>query len=117
MQGNTPMMLKTLANVKIALVAFLLSSQTLAGQIEYLAVEDNHIVFVVSQSKPEAPPDCVLQESSELWSMSLSNSKGKASHSLLVTAAAEGLNIEVESAGDCADINGVERAQRIRLVK
>ena len=88
---------------------------SLAGTLNKLTVEQDVVVFSLKYSKQHTIPDCVAPANNELWSLSLATTKGKAGHALLVTAASEGLEIDVTPALDCRDRSGIERAQTISV--
>ena len=85
-----------------------------AGKITYLNVVDDTVYFATDETKGSTPA-CVAFETTEQWTVSLSNKTGRAIYSLLVTAMAGKQAINVETGDDCGDIAGIERAKGISL--
>jgi hypothetical protein len=84
-----------------------------AGKVDFLEVNAGVVVFTTSAPKTVNSPSCVLSEYAEKWSISLNTQSGRASYSMLVTAMSMGIPINIESANNCAVLDGVEQAQRI----
>ena len=84
-----------------------------AGTVDFLEVDNGVVVFTTTVTKVVASPICVLTEHTPKWSISLDNQSGRASYSMLVTAMSMGIPINIESANNCAVLDGVEQAQRI----
>ncbi|SFD64883.1 hypothetical protein [Pseudoalteromonas denitrificans] len=89
---------------------------TAMGNITYLNVIDEVVYFSTDKIKPSTP-SCAITASAEQWTVSLNNRTGRALYALLVTAMAAKQAISIESSGDCNDIDGIERARGISLVK
>lgn len=81
-----------------------------AGKVNYLNVNGDIVHFATDAAKAVASPGCVVADTSERFTMSLQTESGRGMYSLLVTAMASNLALEVESALDCAVSPGIERA-------
>jgi len=81
-----------------------------AGLVNYLNVKGDIVHFATDAAKTQANPACVASETAERFTLSLKSESGRAMYSLLITAMAGDLALEIESAQDCADTTGVERA-------
>jgi len=81
-----------------------------AGKVNYLNVQGDIVHFATDSSKTLASPNCVVADTSERFTVSLQTESGRGMYSLLVTAMASNLALEVESALDCAVAPGIERA-------
>jgi len=81
-----------------------------AGKVNYLNVQGDIVHFATDSPKAVASPSCAAAETSERFSLSLQSESGRGMYSLLVTAMASDLALEIESAQDCAVAPGVERA-------
>lgn len=86
-----------------------------ASQITYLNVDNGFVHFSTQTSKAASAPSCAVSDSNEQYAVSLANENGRAVYSLLITAMASSQEIDVISAGDCADVSGVERAKSVSL--
>jgi hypothetical protein len=86
-----------------------------AGTIDYLKIDQDVVLFSTTEDKTEASPACMAADNSELWSASLRSEAGRAIYSMLSIAIAKDLSIDVESAGDCADLTEFERASGVNL--
>jgi hypothetical protein len=86
-----------------------------AAKIDYINVDGDLVYFSTLEAKTSASPSCVISDTQNLWSISLSTSSGRALYSLLATAVAGELAITVSSALDCMDTSGIERAKSIAI--
>ena len=83
------------------------------SKIQSLEVNGQVVTFSVEAAKAHQTPACMTAENSTLWSLSLDNQSDRANYSLLLTAMTMGLKVEVESAEDCGNVAGIERAKRV----
>ena len=98
------------------LTALLFAAPVLSsGQVNYLDVNGDIVVFATEATKTNTSPACVGAANSDKWAVSLNSESGRAIYSLLMTALVTKMRVNVESAGDCADQDGYERAQRVWL--
>ena len=81
-----------------------------AGHVNYLNVKGDIVHFAVDEAKAQESPACVASENADRFSVSRKTEAGRAMYSLLITAMAGDLALNVESALDCADTAGIERA-------
>ncbi|MDF2176855.1 hypothetical protein P2G88_01140 [Aliiglaciecola sp. CAU 1673] len=88
-----------------------------AGHIDYLNVFGNTVIFSTNASKNTTSPSCVAVEHQDNWAVSLQSENGRAVYSLLITAMAGKLPIDVISAQDCADSDGIERPSSVVLTQ
>jgi hypothetical protein len=86
-----------------------------ASKVSFINVDENTVYFSTQQTKTHTSPTCIKPETKNQWTVSLSSSNGRALYSLLATAVAGNLDIDVSSALDCADINGIERAKGVSI--
>jgi hypothetical protein len=101
----------------LLLISLIISKQTFAAaQVNYLNVDGNAVHFSISEAKAITSPSCVIAETNNRFSVSLQSEAGRAMYSLLITAMASKQAVTVESAQDCADITGVERAKGLSIV-
>lgn len=85
-----------------------------AGLVENIEVEGDIVLFSISEAKQGgSSPACVLESATETWSISLDSQSGRATYSMLVTAMSLNIAVNVESANDCANSAGIERAGRV----
>ena len=87
-----------------------------AGSLTSLSVSDDIAYFATSEAKLASSPSCMDAENSDKWTVSLNSSTGKAIYALLVTAMAEGRNVNVTTSNDCGDTLGFERAQEVEVL-
>ncbi len=85
------------------------------GEINHLDVNDGIVVFATSETKTGASPTCMATDQADKWAISINSESGRAIYSLLMTAMVTKMTINVESADDCADAEGFERAKRVWL--
>jgi len=102
---------------KFYLLAIMLSSSyaNAAAQVNYLNIDGDAVHFSIAESKTETSPSCVVAETNERFAFSLKTDAGRAMYSLLITAMAAKQDLAVESAQDCADVAGIERADGISI--
>lgn len=87
-----------------------------AGVIDFLKIDKDVVVFSTTETKSTVSPACMTAENADYWTFSLASDSGRAAYSLIVTAMAKNLDLEVASAEDCADSDGYERADGVNLV-
>ena len=89
-----------------------------SGSINFLEVDNDVVLFSTSEAKVATSPACVAQENSNLWTVPLASDSGRAIYSLILTSIAkgEGVALNIESAQDCADKTGIERASKVSLI-
>ncbi|WP_102796409.1 hypothetical protein [Bowmanella denitrificans] len=87
-----------------------------AGTLDYLKVDGTVVQFSTTEPKPAIPSlACVADNMAQNWSVSLSNESGRAIYSLIVTAMSKELALDIVSAGDCGDKDGLERAGEVSI--
>ncbi len=86
-----------------------------AGKIDYVNVSGEIVHFSTVETKSHTSPACVVAETSERYTLSLSSKSGRALYSLLMAAMVDDLPLAVESGMDCADFAGIERANGISI--
>lgn len=108
-------MLKKTLFLPLILSSFIASG---AGSVSYLEVEEDVVLFSLTNGKTDSVHACAEAANQDLWSLSLSSDSGRAMYSLLLTSMAdvENIALTVESAGDCAITTGIERASKVQLV-
>ncbi|MCH2058018.1 MAG: hypothetical protein MK214_15675 [Thalassotalea sp.] len=100
----------------ILITLFSLSFKSIAsGSIVSLKVDQNTVYFSTDEAKLNSSPSCVTPENSAFWTVSLESASGKAIYALLVTAAADNRQISIDSAEDCSNAAGFERASSVEL--
>lgn len=99
-------------NLLLLIVAFSCAAD---GTLTSLKVDSDVVYFSTNETKANSSPGCMVADNGEQWSVSLNSETGRAIYGLLVTATAVNRNITVQSANDCADVEGFERAQSITL--
>jgi hypothetical protein len=97
------------------LVSHIFAVKVAAGQLIYINVIDEVVYFSTDEAKTSTP-SCVIAASAEQWTVSLNNKTGRALYALLVTAMSAKQDVSIESAGDCNDAPGVERAEGVSAV-
>ncbi|GLX78732.1 hypothetical protein tinsulaeT_20720 [Thalassotalea insulae] len=106
--------------MKNTLLAFTLSAFSAlsfaSSHISYLNVENDTVVFSLSDEKSHTIPSCVSSENQQKYAVSLTSETGRAVYSLLITAMASKQGIAVESANDCAVVSGIEQAMGVSIV-
>lgn len=100
----------------LTLVAVFSGVTQAAGTVDFLEVDNDVVLFSTSEVKATNSPACVTAENANKWSISLATQSGRANYTMLVTALSMGIEVNVETAGDCADMAGLERATRIWFV-
>ncbi len=88
------------------------------GSVEYLEVDNNVVLFSTSEPKSGARPTCVnIANSGDLWAISLATESGRAVYSLILTAMAKGNTaaLNIESANNCQDKDGIESASKVSV--
>jgi len=95
-----------------------LNAAQAAGTVDFLEVDNDVVLFSTSSAKVAASPACVATETANLWTVSLASDSGRAIYSLILTSMAksDGVALNIESAQDCADKAGFERASKVNLV-
>lgn len=83
------------------------------GKVDFVDLQGDIVVFATTEAKQHTPPTCTLVANTDKWAISLNTVTGRASYTLLMTALASGVSVQVESAGDCQDAEGYERPLRI----
>ena len=91
------------------------SMRIAAGQVNHLDVNGNMVVFGTDAAKSAASPACMDAANADKWAVSLNSESGRAIYSMLMTATVTKMAVTVESAGDCADQPGFERAVGVEL--
>jgi hypothetical protein len=100
----------------LGLPLFILNSQVKAeATLTSLKVKEDIVYFSTDEAKIDISPSCMAAENADKWTLSLNTSTGKAIYALLVTATADKRKVTIESAGDCADVTGFERAIGVGL--
>lgn len=108
---------KTSLNTFIALLVLCVVPNHLrAGQIQSLDVSEDVVLFSLSEEKTGSLPSCIQSGNEQMWALGLATHTDRAIYALLMTALANKSAISVESAGDCAAKEGVERPASISLV-
>lgn len=87
-----------------------------AGNLTSLKVDSGLVYFSTDDEKSVASPSCVALDNSDKWTMSLNTETGKAAYAILITATAKNSKVTIESANDCADEIGFERAKSVAYV-
>jgi hypothetical protein len=89
-----------------------------SGTVDFLEVDNDVVLFSTSAAKAAASPACVAPETSSLWTVSLTSDSGRAIYSLILTSMAkgDGVALNIESAQDCTDKSGFERASKVSLI-
>jgi len=87
-----------------------------AGKVNYLNVDEDVVYFSTNDTQPATPPACMAAENAGRWTISLNTKNGRAMYSILATALAGTLDIEVVSAQDCTVIDGFERARSVAVM-
>ena len=105
-------------NKLIVLLMAFISFTTAAhqGRIDSIRVEEQVVIFSLNSAKPHRVPHCSASNQRNLWSVSRKSYTGQTIYNLLLVASAQGKNIEVVSANDCSDINGIERVHSVSIV-
>jgi hypothetical protein len=106
-------MMKTHSIFVLFLMIFLMKVN--AQQINFLNVEGSNVYFSTTTSKAASAPSCAIADTNEQYAVSLATENGRAVYSLLIMAMASGQAIDVQSAGDCADVTGLERANSVSI--
>lgn len=102
--------------IVLVLSVLVLSPQSYAAaKVNYLKVEGEVLVFSTNDTKEVSGLNCVNTETKSQWSLSLRTQNGQSSYTMLLTAVANDLAIEVTTAGDCKNTFGIERASLISL--
>jgi hypothetical protein len=100
----------------IFFIPFLFASAAQAvGTVDFLKIDKDMVLFSTTVAKTNASPTCVTTDNADIWAVSLKSESGRAMYSLIVTAMAKDLGLDVESANDCADAEGVERAGGVNM--
>lgn len=108
--------------MKTSLLAFTFFSASFglqaAGTVDFLEVDNDVVLFSTSETKIGTSPACMASDNANLWSVSLASNSGRAIYSLILTAMAKDDNVglNIQSAQDCADKTGLERASKVNLV-
>lgn len=98
-----------------ALPALIMGATQAAGTIDQLKIDDDVVLFSTTEAKTHTLPACVSDEHAKLWSVSLQTDSGKAMYALILNAMSQGSGLTVDSAADCANRNGVERAKGVDI--
>jgi len=99
----------------VCLLSFLIGGLAqAAGTVDFLKIDKDIVLFSTTETKASSPT-CVATENADNWAVSLKSESGRAIYSLIVTAMAKELALDVDSAGDCADAEGLERASGVNL--
>ncbi|WP_102796408.1 hypothetical protein [Bowmanella denitrificans] len=85
------------------------------GKLIDLQIDKEVVIFSTTQIKPLPNLACVANDAADKWTASLKTESGRAIYSLLVTALSKNLALEVSGAGDCADKDGIERSEGVKL--
>lgn len=86
------------------------------GKLTDLQIDKEVVIFSTTQIKPLPNLACVANDAADKWTASLKTESGRAIYSLLVTALSKNLALEVSGAGDCADKDGIERSEGVKLL-
>jgi hypothetical protein len=104
-------------NKLICIITLLVvTSSHSAGTVDFLKIDKDIVLFSTTEVKTDASPTCVNAGNADKWAVSLKSESGRAIYSLLVTAMAKDLGLDVESANDCADAEGLERASGVNMI-
>ena len=94
-------------------LSFLAANAMAAAHITYLDINEGTVVFSTDEAKSASSPACMASANADKWAVSLSTDDGRAIYTLLMTAMATQMTVDVQSAGDCADKAGYERPVRV----
>jgi hypothetical protein len=95
----------------------LISLQTqAASQVNYLNIDGDAVHFSTNEAKPASNPSCAVAETNDRYAVSLQSEAGRAMYSLLITAMASKQAVTIETAQDCIDVDGLERAKSVSIV-
>ncbi|MCV2883402.1 hypothetical protein OE749_01655 [Aestuariibacter sp. AA17] len=83
--------------------------------ISSVEIKDQFLLFTTGTPKSHSLPQCVTPDNEQAWAIAINTNTGKNIYALVVMAANTGKKVRVESALDCADVEGVERPLRVRL--
>lgn len=87
-----------------------------ASNLSFVKVEKSVLYFETKGIKTHTSPSCVLLDTNNQWAVSLNSPEGQHIKTILFTAVAGNMNIEVKPANDCRDALGIERAKSVALV-
>ena len=100
----------------ISLVLLLGSSNVFAGsatgKVTFLAVNDQDQVHVITETRGTSIPSCVTTDSDRLVT-DLATEHGKAIYSLLLSAQAQGLDVQIGGKNSCNIRTGMETIQYV----
>lgn len=101
----------------LSLSFFVLFSSTsfAASKINFMKVDSDMVFFSTEGGKSGSRPSCAVSSTNNQWAVSLKTESGRGIYSLLVMAMASKLYINIESAQDCGDFEGVERPKSVSL--
>ena len=105
--------MKTYLILLISLVVSLKSYA--AATVDFINVDGDTLYFSTGELKTETSPSCVIAATNNRWAVSLNTQNGQSIYAMLLTAVAGGLKVEITTAGDCNDANGVERPKSVAL--
>lgn len=94
---------------------FTVTAAEAAAPINYLTVKGDAVHFSIDEAKSGTRPSCALATTSDHYAVSLKTDTGRAMYSILVAAMAGKQAVGVESAEDCADVAGLERAYALSI--
>lgn len=101
----------------ILLISFVFVNVSFAASnLSYVKVEKGVLYFETKEIKTHTSPSCVLLDANNQWAVSLNSPEGQHIKTILFTAVAGNMNVEVKSANDCRDALGIERAKSVALV-
>ena len=106
---------KTVKTLCTAILPFSAANVAHAATVTSLDVRDNVATFTLSEVKTGSIPSCVANNYQQHWSLALNSESGSAMYALLMTAMASNANVQVQSAGDCAVKEGIERAEELNV--
>jgi hypothetical protein len=112
-QRRIKMIKKTLS---ILMALTMMPTSYAAATVNYLNVDGDAVHFSTNEAKSAVSPSCVIAETNDRFTVSLQSEAGRAMYSLLITAMASKQAVTIESALDCTDIEGVERAKGVSIV-
>lgn len=102
----------------ITFLAITMSSNLFAkGAVDFVEINKDIVVFSTTAEKTAVSPACVVPETSSQWTINLNSQSGRATYTMLITAMSTGNKVNIETAGDCGLIPGIERAKRVWFAK
>jgi len=85
------------------------------GTVDFLKIDNDVLLFTTTTPKADPALPCVDVAAAQQWAVSLTTDEGQGIYAMLLMAVANNQSIVVDSALDCAAVEGIERPNSVSI--